>query len=513
MKNNANTKDWIKNVIKQDEIDKYLVNGEDFINEEKIDHHIKNQANPDPHKIRDIMKKSLAIKRLEPNETAALMNVKDKELWEEMYETALEVKKKVYDNRIVFFAPLYLSNLCVNNCSYCGFRSKNCSEKRKILTEDEIRKETSVMLSEGHKRMIAVWGEHPESSIDYMVKSMETIYSVKEKAPRGPGEGSIRRININAAPMKKDHLRRLWEVGVGTYQVFQETYHKPTYGKMHPPKTIKGNYRWRLYALHRAMEAGIDDVATGVLFGLYNWKFEVMALQYHAIDLERQFGIGPHTVSFPRLMHAAGSEVAENSPYLVSDDELKKIITILRLSIPYTGLIITAREKAELRREMIKVGCTQTDASTRIGVGGYYDALKEWKELQEKGIEQDEDRQQFVLGDTRRLDAVVRELADMGIITSFCTAGYRCGRTGDKIMGLLCSGTEGKFCKLNAILTFREFIDDYASDKTRKAGEKLLKKEFEEVEKGEWFKSHPEVVKEFKKYYRRIADGERDLYI
>ena len=506
-------KEWVKQVVKQDEIDKYLINGEDFIDEKQIRNDLRLNKDPDKQRIRDIMKKSLEIKRLSPAETAALINVKDEELWEEMYETALKVKKKVYDNRIVFFAPLYLSNLCVNNCSYCGFRTENSEESRRILSSEEIRKETSVVVSEGHKRMIAVWGEHPKSDIDYMVDSMKTIYDVKEKAPHGSGYGSIRRININAAPMKTADLRKLWEVGVGTYQVFQETYHKPTYRNVHPPQTIKGNYRWRLYALHRAMDAGIDDVATGALFGLYDWNFEVMGLLYHAIDLERQFGIGPHTVSFPRLMHAAGSEIAEKSPYLVSDDELKKIITILRLSIPYTGLIITARERAALRRELIQVGCTQTDASTRIGIGGYTEALKKWSQYQEDSDKQEEFKQQFILGDTRRLDAVIKELADMGIITSFCTAGYRCGRTGDKIMGLLCNCIEGKFCKLNAILTFKEYLDDYASQATRESGERLLNKEFEEVDKMEWFQNHPDIVKEFKKYYEKIAKGRRDLYI
>ncbi|MDD3049677.1 MAG: [FeFe] hydrogenase H-cluster radical SAM maturase HydG [Candidatus Cloacimonetes bacterium] len=508
-----NVKDWVKQVIKQDEIDKYLVDGKDFIDEETIKQELEHNKKPDKSKIRDIISKSLEIKRLSPSETAALINVKDEELWEEMYEKALEVKKRVYDNRIVFFAPLYLSNLCVNNCSYCGFRTENCNETRKILSMDEIKKETSVVVSEGHKRMIAVWGEHPSSDIDYMVDSMKAIYEVKEKAPNGPGYGSIRRININAAPMKTADLKKLWEVGVGTYQVFQETYHKPTYRKVHPPQTIKGNYQWRLYALHRAMDAGIDDVATGALFGLYDWQFEVMGLLYHAIDLERQFGIGPHTVSFPRLMHAAGSDVAEKSPYLVSDADLKKIITILRLSIPYTGLIITARENASLRRDLIQVGCTQTDASTRIGIGGYNEALKKWKELQEESDTQEEFKQQFVLGDTRRLDAVIKELTEMGIITSFCTAGYRCGRTGDKIMNLLTNCIEGKFCKLNAILTFREYLEDYASPETKKAGVLLLEKEMAEVSKYDWFTKHPEIVKEFHKLYEKISSGKRDLYI
>lgn len=506
-------KEWTDQVIQQDQIDKYLINGEDFIDEEQIYNDLKTNKAPEKQQIRRIIQKSLEIERLSPAETAALINVQDEEIWEEMYDAALEVKQKVYDNRIVFFAPLYLSNLCVNNCAYCGFRKENKDEKRCILSDEEIIQETEVMVREGHKRMIAVWGEHPLSDVDYMVDSMKTIYSVERDAPYGPGTGSIRRININAAPMSISDLRKLWEVGVGTYQVFQETYHKPTYRKMHPQETIKGNYRWRLYALHRAMEAGIDDVATGALFGLYDWRFEVMSLLYHAIDLERQFNIGPHTISFPRLMHAAGSEVAENSPYLVSDDELKKIITVLRLAVPYTGLIITARENPEIRREMINVGITQTDASTRIGIGGYSEMLKKWSRFQEKDSSQKEDEQQFILGDTRRLDEVIRELANKDIITSFCTAGYRCGRTGEKIMGLLCNCVEGKFCKLNAILTYREYLDDYASEETRRLGYKVLEKELNELDDIEFFQERPEMMKEFYDYYERVSNGERDLFI
>jgi len=506
-------KEWTDQVIKQEEIDKYLIDGKDFIDRANINQDLEQQQDPDKQYIRDIMQKSLDIERLSPEETAALINVDDPNLWEEMYATANKVKEKVYDNRIVFFAPLYLSNLCVNNCAYCGFKKDNTEEKRKILTKEEMQEETRVMVREGHKRMIAVWGEHPKSDIDYMVDCMKNIYDVEEDAPYGPGTGSIRRININAAPMSSEDLRRLWEVGVGTYQVFQETYHKPTYTKMHPPGTIKGNYRWRLYALHRAMEAGIDDVATGALFGLYDWKYEVMGLLYHAIDLERQFGIGPHTISFPRLMHAAGSKVAEESPYLVSDEELKKIITILRLAVPYTGLILTAREDADLRDELIDVGVTQTDASTRIGIGGYSDVKEQWDRLSNDESQQKEDEQQFILGDTRRLDKMIGDLAKEDIITSFCTAGYRCGRTGEKIMGLLCNGTEGKFCKLNAILTYKEYLEDYASEETHKEGEKVLQKELDQLEEMEFFQDKPEMMEEFYNYYNRIEDGERDLFI
>jgi len=266
---------------------------------------------------------------------------------------------------------------------------------------------------------------------------------------------------------------------------------------------VKGNYRWRLYAMHRAMDAGIDDVAIGALFGLYDWRFEVMGLVRHAHDLERQFGIGPHTISFPRMQPAPGSFVSENSPYLVGDDAFKRLVTVLRLAVPYTGLIVTARELAELRREIIGYGCTQTDASSKIGIGAY---------SKNKLQEENRDKVQFMLGDQRSLDEVVRELATDGYITSFCTAGYRCWRTGDKIMGLLEKGVEGKFCKLNAVLTFREYLNDYASAETRIVGEQLIARELQEIERNAFF-TDKRLLPTFMSYYKRIAAGERDLYM
>lgn len=491
---------WAEQVVKQDEIDKYLVNGKDFIDEKTIYEKLSNNRNPDKEYIRDIIEKSLSITRLGPDETAALLNVEDEDLWEELYEAADKVKHKVYDNRIVFFAPLYCSNLCVNSCIYCGFRKENPEEKRRILSMEEIKRETEAVIDEGHKRMIVVYGEHPLSDADYMADSIKTVYDVRRKAKNG--YGNIRRVNVNAAPMSISDLRKLQEVGIGTYQVFQETYNHALYEKLHPAGP-KSNYLWRLYSLHRAFDAGIDDVAIGALFGLYNWRFEVMALMYHTIDLERQFGgIGPHTISFPRMTPAVGSDFSTQSKYLVNDDDFKKLVTVLRLSVPYTGLIVTARERPEVRREAIKVGCTQMDASTRIDIGGY----------SERANEQNQDKQQFMLGDTRKLDDVIRELAQKGMITSFCTAGYRCGRTGDKIMCLLRDCIEGKFCKLNAVLTFREYLDDYASEETKLVGEQLISKEIEEIRSMPFYKQH-NLIEKFDEYYERISNGERDIYL
>ena len=496
-----NAREWAKNVIKQEEIDKYLINGKDFIDEDLIWEKLSKNSEPDKEYIRDIIKKSLSITRLDPDETAALLNVRDEELWEEMYEAGAEIKRKVYDNRVVFFAPLYCSNLCVNSCEYCGFRKENPHEKRRILTMDEIKKETEYVIDEGHKRMIVVFGEHTLSDADYMAESIKAIYSVQKKVKKGEGTGAIRRVNVNAAPMSTADLRKLWEVGIGTYQVFQETYNREIYKKLHPAGP-KSDYRWRLYALHRAMDAGIDDLAIGALFGLYDWRFEVMGLLYHAIDLETQFGIGPHTISFPRMTQASGSELSTNSEYIVNDEDFKKLVTVLRLSVPYTGLIITAREESEIKKEVIQVGCTQTDASTKIGIGGYSEAA----------MHQDEEKQQFMLGETRSLDEVIREMAEIGNISSFCTAGYRCGRTGDKIMGLLQECVEGKFCKLNAILTFKEYLEDYASEETKAVGEQLILKEMEEVRNMEFYQKH-NLIGTLDEYYERISNGERDLYL
>jgi len=495
-------KNWMDSVIKEEEVRRYMDGEYDFIDDEQIWSKLLSNRNPDKKRIEDILQKSLAIETLTPDETAALLNVEDPELWDEIFKVAGEVKKKVYDNRIVTFAPLYCSNYCVNNCLYCGFRRENLREKRRKLSLEEVKEETKVLAGKiGHKRLIVVYGEHPLSDARYIADTIEAIYSVK--VPTRNGFGQIRRVNVNAAPMSIDDLRLLRDVGIGTYQVFQETYSHELYAKVHPEGTIKHDYRWRLYCMHRALEAGIDDVAIGVLFGLYDWRFEVMGLLYHARELEKRFdGIGPHTISFPRLKPAAEAPFVQETKYKVSDEDFKKLVAVLRLAVPYTGLILTARETADIRRQLIPLGITQTDASTKIGIGAY----------SENYDEQEIERQQFIIGDPRSLDEVIRELAEMGYITSFCTAGYRCGRTGDRIMKLLRSGKEGKFCKLNAILTFREWLDDFASEQTRHVGEQIIEKEIEEVRMQVPENYSETVFNELLKYYERIKNGERDLY-
>lgn len=493
----STTAAWIAERIKRDEIERYLENGRDFIPDDEIWKKIRETSEPDAASVREILSRSLAVQTLTPDDLAKLMKIQNPDLLQEMQAAALTIKKKVYDNRIVTFAPLYMGNYCVNNCAYCGFRHDNTGATRRVLGLEEIRRETESLVGKiGHKRIIAVYGEHPMTGIDYILESMKTIYDVR--VPTRRGYGNIRRINVNAAPMAIEELTRLKDGGLGTYQVFQETYHHETYAKLHPSGTLKGDYRWRVYTMHRALEAGIDDVGIGVLFGLYDWRFEVMALLYHAIELEAKMGIGPHTVSFPRLEPALNAAYATQSPYLVNDQDFKKIMLLVRLAIPYTGMIITARETAQMRRDAIALGVTQTDASTKIGIGSYSEERKD----------QQAERQQFLLGDTRSLDELVRDFAEMGYITSFCTAGYRCGRTGKCIMELLRSGKEGKFCKLNAVLTFQEWLDDFATPETRAVGLRVMDKELQEIQK-----TNPQGYPVFYQFLERVRKGERDLFL
>jgi len=489
---------WVDRRIRQDEVSKYMKVAQDFIDGDLIERQLTAAPKqPDAKLVRDILAKSLAIKDLTPDEVAVLINVTDKGLLEEMRDTAFKIKLKIYDNRIVTFAPVYLGNYCVNRCVYCGFNCDNTDQQRKVLDQESIKREIEVLAGKiGHKRLIVVFGEHPKNDVDYIVESLKTIYSVRVKTKRG--YGSIRRVNVNAPAFSIEDLKKISEAGIGTYQVFQETYHKKTYAQMHPANTIKGDYRWRLYSMHRAMEAGIDDVGIGALFGLYDWRFELMALVYHTQELEKQMGIGAHTISFPRLVPALNSAITPDWPYLVNDDDFKRIMLIIRLAVPYTGMIITARENASIRNEALHMGVTQMDASSHIAIGGY---------SQMEG-EQEKVKQQFILGDTRSLDDLIRDFAKEGFITSFCTAGYRCGRTGKRIMDLLRCGAEGKFCKLNAVLTFQEWLDDFGSDEARVAGLPLIEKEIQEVRE-----KNPKALAIFTDYHQRIKKGERDLYL
>lgn len=488
---------WARGRIVPAEIEKYLgAGGADYVDDAEIVRLLEAAGEPDPAQVRDLVAKALAVQTLSQAELATLMRVRAPDLWAEMRAAAGAIKRKVYDNRIVTFAPLYLSSKCVNNCVYCGLRGENEAVTRRVLTMAEVRAETEALAGKlGHKRLVVVYGEHPESGAEYIAESIRAIYSVK--VPTRKGVGQIRRVNVNAAPMRVSELKLLNECGLGTYQVFQETYDRRAYADMHPARTLKGDFRWRLYAMHRAQEAGIDDNGIGALYGLADWRFELLGQQAHALEMERFCGIGPHTLSFPRLEPAVNTPFVENPKWRVSDDDFERIVVLARLAIPYAGLIITARETPEMRRRLLPLGVTQMDAASNIGVGAYAGG-------QEK---QQGERQQFLLGDPRGLDEVIREWAGLGCITSFCTAGYRCGRTGKCIMDLLRSGAEGKFCKLNAVLTFKEWLDDFATPETQAVGEALLQKELAEVRR-----TQPQAWPVFWANYQRTAAGERDLY-
>ena len=484
-------------IIKRDEIDRYCDGGRDFIRDDEIRAELAANARPDAARVRDILQKSLAIQTLSGPEVAALLAVDDPELLAEMAQAAWDVKHKVYDNRIVTFAPMYISSYCMNRCRYCGFSLDNHKEKRRCLSMDEIRREAEAMIKIGHKRVMAVYGEHPMTGARFIADSLAAIYSA-EVPGRVPGSrNQVRRINVNAAPLCIDDLKIVHEAGIGTFQVFQETYDHKVYSEMHPADTVKGDFGWRVTCFHRAFDAGIDDVGLGVLFGLQpDWKYEVAAMCTHARELERFVGIGPHTFSVPRMHAASGSEVA-NAKSSFTDDDFFKAVMVLRLAVPYTGLIVTARETKELRDRCLRIGCTQMDAGTRIDIGGY-SAGNSGQKI---------DEQQFMLGDSRSLEQMIVDLARQGVITSFCTAGYRCGRTGGCIMDALKTGKEGTFCKINAVLTFREWLDDFASPESIAICTPLIERELAAIAE-----QYPVFYPQVKKRYDRICAGERDLY-
>lgn len=431
-----------------------------FIDGQAIEDSLERHHAPDRKQIEDIIQKARANATtgamLSQEDVAALVNIADSQMWESVFETADWIKRTVYGNRIVLFAPLYVASQCVNDCTYCGFRTSNPEVHKRALTIPELEDEITALVNVGHKRLIMVYGEHPSSDYEYICRTVETAYRVK----KGPGE--IRRANVNAAPLFEDEYRAVHATGIGTYQVFQETYHRPTYEKLHPAGTLKGEYDWRLFSLHEAQKAGIDDVGLGVLFGLYDWRFELLGLLNHAMALERDFGVGPHTISYPRMEPAQGTPFTIHSKWSVPDDAFRKIVATIRLMCPYTGSILTAREKPALRRQLIRQGgVSQMDAGSRIAVGGYRQMTHEHLP----------DQQQFILGDTRSLDAFIQDLCKDDLLPSFCTAGYREGRTGANFMPLAKQATVKNFCVANGILTFQEYLSDYASAETRHIGQ------------------------------------------
>ncbi len=457
-----------------------------FIDPEEIWGYINN-AKPTKEKVSKIIAKSLDKQRLNLEETAMLVNTTDPELVEEILQGARTLKERIYGNRIVLFAPLYIGNKCINNCKYCGFRKSNKEAVRKTLTDDEIVKEVEALEENGQKRLILVYGEHPNYSPEYIAHTVDLVYGVKKN------RGEIRRVNINAAPLDIEGFKTVKAAKIGTYQIFQETYHPEAYKNYHPSGK-KSDYEWRVTSLDRAQEAGIDDVGIGALLGLYDWRFDVLSLVRHTNHLEACYNVGPHTISFPRIKSASGLDITDK--YFVSDEDFVKLVAILRLAVPYTGMILTAREPAEVRRKVIQFGVSQIDGGTKLEIGSYAKSENDQQNL---------NKEQFKINDDRPLSEIIDELIDNNYIPSFCTACYRLGRTGEHFMEFSVPGFIKRYCTPNAMLTLTEYLVDYATPEVREKGFKLIEKNLKQLDGHQ----SPEEVK---KRIEKIKAGERDLY-
>jgi 2-iminoacetate synthase len=455
-----------------------------FIDAEEIEGFIKNTVST-PEAVRAVIAKSLSKKRLSLAETAVLINTTDPELIEEIKDGARKLKRLVYGNRIVLFAPLYIGNKCQNNCLYCGFRASNKEAKRVTLTDDEIVKEIESLEDNGQKRLILVYGEDAQYNPEYIAHTVKIAYSVKKN------HGEIRRVNINAAPLDIEGFKVIKEAKIGTYQIFQETYHPEAYKTYHL-RGKKANYTYRLTSLDRAQEAGLDDVGIGALFGLYDWRFEVLALVRHTNHLEACYNVGPHTISFPRIKDASMLHLGEK--YFVNDDDFAKLVAILRLAVPYTGMILTAREPVQVRNELLQFGVSQIDGGTKLELGSYAKVDQH---------HQDINKGQFRINDDRTLSEVISELIDQQMLPSFCTACYRLGRTGEHFMEFSVPGFIKRFCTPNAILTFAEYIMDYANESIARKGWALIEKELQGL---------TENADEVRKRIEEIKNGKRDIY-
>lgn len=463
---------------------------QDFIDDGRIEAVLNAAARPERAAVEAVIARAGELQGLTLEETAVLLQTEDPELIALIRQTARKVKEAIYGNRLVLFAPMYIANHCSNDCLYCGFRRSNEALTRVALTMEQIASEVQVLEREGHKRLLMLCGEHPHrSSLDYFCEAIETAYAVKTE--KG---GEIRRINVEIAPLTAPEFTRLKGTGIGTYVLFQETYHHATYARMHPTGP-KADFAWRLTAMHRAQEGGISDVGIGALFGLHDYRYEVLGLLSHARQLERDCGVGPHTISIPRLQTAMNAPAAIHPPSPVSDEAFKTLVAILRLAVPYTGIILTTRESPEMRNEVFHLGVSQISAGSRTDPGGY-----------EKDSSERFRAAQFNLGDTRTLDEVIHDIAQMGHIPSFCTACYRLGRVGKDFMDLAKPGLIQKFCRTNAILTFKEYLLDYASPATRETGEGLLARLLAE-------RFDPATEKILAERLSRIAKGERDPYV
>jgi 2-iminoacetate synthase len=457
-----------------------------FINREKLYGLIEGAA-PTEAELQQILNKALELKGLGLEDVAALLRVTNRDQIYEIMETAKKVKQDIYGKRLVLFAPVYTGNKCVNNCVYCSFRRDNHLIKRKILNMDEIATEVKTLLRDGHKRILLICGETPANDINYICEAIRTTYAVRENGQY------VRRINVELAPMSVEDFRRLKAEKIGTYVCFQETYDPILYKEYHPAGSPKADYENRLLVMDRAMEGGIDDVGLGVLFGLADYRFEILALMEHAHHLEEAFGCGPHTISFPRIEPAEGAPLPDNIPHKVSDDDFKKIIAIIRIALPYTGIILSTRENDDMRTELFNYGISQISAGSRTNPGAY-------------ASEEEHTGSQFQLGDHRTLDEVVSGMIDAGYIPSFCTGCYRKGRVGHDFMDLAKPGLIKEFCMPNALFTFREYLNDFASPETKEKGYKLMKELIAGVEK-------PTLKKTIETNVAKIDEGERDIYL
>jgi len=461
-----------------------------YIDERKIEVLLKeSQLKLNEKRLDSILEKSLKLERLSLEDVALLLSVDEPEVVEKIFQTAARVKNAIYGKRVVLFAPLYISNYCANSCLYCAFNSDNRLLQRKALSMDEIKEETLCLLKQGHKRILVIGGESApqgQTAIDYFESAVRAVYDVSF------GPHKVRRVNVNCAPLSVEEFRRLKKAGIGTYQLFQETYHETTYQRVHPrgPKKDADN---RIAAVNRAFEAGIDDIGVGVLYGLYDFRFETLAMLMHIEALEKKFNVGPHTISVPRLEPAVGLDFYENNPNRLSDMDFMKVVSILRLAVPYTGIILSTRETSELRDKLFGLGVSQVSAASKTSPGGYTSKSDGGQESQ------------FVQGDHRSLDEVIASLMDKDFIPSFCAACYRKERTGEAFMNLAKPGTIKGKCSINALVTLKEYLDDFASQTVKEAGYRLIEKT-----KGQLDTSSQEMLSGF---FENIRKGSRDAYV
>jgi 2-iminoacetate synthase len=453
-----------------------------IIDEKNICGILEKAKNPSKDTISEILKKAEEKKGISLDEAVCLLNISDAELLKELFRVAAFIKDQIYGERLVLFAPLYISDFCVNDCQYCNFHSSNAGLKRRRLSLEEVRRQTEILINMGHKRVLLELGEDGiNNDIDYVVKAIEAIYSVKNK------KGNIRRLNVNIASTTVENYHKLKSAKIGTYQLFQETYHRPTYESLH--KGPKADYDRQVTAHIRAFEAGIDDVGIGVLFGLYDWRFEVLGLLSHAQYLDKNYNIGPHTISVPRFQPASTVEL--NPDYKINDEDFLKIIAVLRIAVPYTGLILSTRENAQIRNQAFKIGISQASAASRTTTGGYGEPHSQ---------------PQFKVQDERSLEEVVKDAVKSGFIPSFCTACYRQNRTGEAFMELSKPGEIHNFCRPNGILTFAEYLEDFATNGLYESGYALIKIYLDKIR-------DVNLRAETQSRLDKIKAGQRDLYI